>query len=237
MPEKFISIEDSLYIGDNKSTKRKLNEEKELLLFISKCILKRKAVRIKYRPHFLKNEASPDILIFHPEYLRRIGRKWMVYGMSYSNYFALKNQGEYKYVNLILSRIEGIEESSETYIYSGVDYSDDPFKDQMTFHSFVVKNTEKKTVILKVKKCKVPSNDGKVPTYPFERIKQEPLHYSQRVIGEDDCFGYVSLEITDAYFITPLLLMWGADIEVLKPLQLRKKIASEIERMYKNYKD
>ena len=236
MPERFISIEDSLYVGNNDDAKRMLNEEKELLLFLSRCILKRKAVQIRYRPHFLKDETEPDILTFHPEYLRRIGRKWMVYGMSYSQYFAQRGQREYIYVNLILSRIESIEESAETYIYSGVDYSDDPFKDQMTYHSLGARNMPKTKVVLKVKKYKAPLNESKVPIYPFERIKQEPLHHSQRVIDENENFGYISLEVTDAHLITPLLLMWGADIEVLQPSQLRQKMASEIERMYNNYK-
>lgn len=235
LPERFISIEDSLYVGNCEQEKRRLNEEKEKLLFLSKCILQRRAVNIKYRPHFLKDNSKPDTLIFHPEYLRRVGRKWMVYGMSFSFYFAQEKEGGYKYVNLILSRIESIEESSEPYKHSGVDYNDDPFKDQMTYHSFEPQNKVKEKVVLKVRKSKMPIEGSNISVYPFERIKQEPLHYSQKTIGEDADYGYISLQVTDAHFIAPLILTWGADIEVLEPLTLRQKVTIEVENMYKNY--
>lgn len=219
LPEYVISLDDSLY----ESGSRELISEQRILSRLAYCIIFRKAVTILYNPHFLNGKS--DTLIFSPEHLRRVGYKWMVYGISKSDYY-----GTSKYVNLIINRIVQIRESNETYIASGVDYSD--FKNQMTFHSFTVARQNLDTVRLKVVKQRIKSGVSEA-IYPFTRIQQEPLHASQQVIESEETedFGVVELQIKDADFIYPMLLSWGADIEVLAPESLRQKMQSEIIAM------
>lgn len=227
LPPKFISIEDSLYIGEDTTKKKVVLKEQRNLLFLAQCILNKKAVKIIYLPNSLGGKQE-DTLIFSPEYLRRIGRKWMSYGMCESKQFA-----QPAYVNLILSRIDKIEDSNAPYTPSGIDYSDDPFKDQMTYHSFVCSGNKEK-VELKVRKEK-PGYTSGTKIYPFVRIQQEPLHYSQTVIDEDSDYGYISIEVTDAQFIRPILLTWGSDLEIIAPQELREQMKSEVAAMQAMY--
>lgn len=232
IPYKFISIEDSLYIGEKDTDKRKeiLKKQRDLLL-LAKSILGKKALKITYLPNALGGQT--DELIFSPEYLRRVGRKWMVYGMSESKQFP-----QPAYVNLVLSRIKQITDSDIPYTPSGVDYTDDPFKDQMTYHGFPVcsRKKEKEEVVLKVRKEK-PGYTEDTKIYPFVRIKQEPLHYSQTVIkeDEDEDYGYIKIDVTDAKYIRPILLTYGADIEVVKPAALREIMRKEIADLQAMY--
>ena len=152
----------------------------------------------------------------------------MVYGMSESSHFQ-----ETKYVNLVLSRIKHITDSDTPYTPSGVDYTDDPFKEQMTYHGFPTCSGKKEKVVLKVRKEKPGYSGTKI--YPFVRIQQEPLHYSQAAIREDKDYGYISIDITDAMFIRPILLTWGADIEVIEPSALREQMKAEIATMQAMY--
>jgi len=227
IPYKFISIEDSLYIGEKDTDKRKeiLKKQRDLLL-LAKSVLGKKALKITYLPNALGGQT--DELIFSPEYLRRVGRKWMVYGMSKS-----KQYPQPAYVNLVLGRIKHITDSDTPYTPSGVDYTDDPFKEQMTYHGFPTCSRKKK-VVLKVRKEKPGYTPG-TKIYPFVRIQQEPLHYSQTVIKEDKDCGYISIEITDAMFIRPILLTWGADVEVIEPLALREQMRQEVATMQVMY--
>lgn len=229
LPEKFISIEDSLYIGKDEDKKKEMLREQRTLLLFAKSILGKKAVKITYLPNALGGQT--DELIFSPEYLRRVGRKWMVYGMSESKQFP-----QPAYVNLVLSRIKQITDSDIPYTPSGVDYTDDPFKDQMTYHGFPVcsRKKEKEEVVLKVRKEK-PGYTEDTKIYPFVRIKQEPLHYSQTVIKEDEDYGYIKIDVTDAKYIRPILLTYGADIEVVKPAALREIMRKEIADLQAMY--
>ncbi len=235
LPEYIISLDDSIY---RSGSKEQIAEHKHLSRLVY-CIINKIAVKITYRPHFL--EGASDTLIFHPEYLCRNGNKWMAYGLSCS-----EHMGTTQYVNIVVNRIDDIEECDAEFEPSGVDYSEDPFKDQMTYHSFVVdkqRNMKLQRVLLRVKKRRLqrryPSNTY---AYPFERIKQEPLHHSQRVVEPEDArdgnqYGYITLDVKDADFISPLLLPWGSDIEVLQPERLRNKIRREIAAMYEAYMD
>ncbi|MBQ2434899.1 MAG: WYL domain-containing protein [Bacteroidaceae bacterium] len=226
LPEKFISIEDSLYIGKDEDKKRELLREQRNILLLAKSILGKKALKITYLPNALGGQT--DELIFSPEYLRRVGRKWMVYGMSESKQFPPA------YVNLVLSRIKQITDSDIPYTPSGVDYTDDPFKEQMTYHGFRTCSRKKEKVVLKVRKEK-PGYTSGTKIYPFVRIQQEPLHYSQAVIREDKNYGYISIDITDAMFIRPILLTWGADVEVIEPSALREQMRQEVATMQVMY--
>ncbi len=247
----FISIEDSLYLDEN--NKEELIKEQKHLYFLTRWILNKTPIKITYEPLSCKEKEKKeeDTLTFSPEYLRRVGRKWMVYGMSKSELFR-----ESKFVNLVLNRIVKMEPAGEEFEASGIDYTIDPFKNQMTYHAL---NTElyKKTesndidedkitteVVLKIRKWKQRDGGG-MWISPFDRIKQEKLHYSQRDLTEaelelkglpqDDDYGYQLLKVTDADYIWPILLGWGADIEVVEPDSLREKMKKEVEELQKKY--
>lgn len=231
----FISIEDTVYEIGASNDDENLIKERSLLLELAKCILDRCPVEIDYNPAstFVEN----DTICFHPSYLRRYGKKWLVYGLSKSK--KLGDANGYTYVNLVLNRIQQIRVlSGKKYLDSGIDYSVNPFKDQLTYNSFNIgidklkEDKEPIEVKLKVRKRRI---FGETEVRPFDRIMCEPLHYTQYVYANDEEYGYICINVTDAEYIAPVLLPWGADVVVIQPESLREKMKKIIGEMYEAY--
>lgn len=247
LAEPFISIEESVY-EFTPEYEEKTERERKLLLQLSEAIIRRKVLKVTYQaPH----REEPDELEFHPQYIRRVGRKMMVYGESKS----IAHTTKYILVNLVFSRIKGDVEvmKDKEYRVPTVDYNGTFFADQMSFNApALMEGTEMETVVLRVRKERKMSGDKTV--YPFKRLLEEPLHHSQQQVYphttsqgttyydtaapqvEDKEYGYVSLRIKDYMYIAPMLLSWGENIEVMQPDKLRTRMAAEIANMATMYK-
>ena len=69
----------------------------------------------------------------------------------------------------------------------------------------------------------------------FNYIKTKPLHLSQRVLGEDNGYTRISINVKINRELIALLLSFGSDIEVLAPVSLRAEIAKIIRAMSDKY--
>ena len=231
----FICIEGSIYefTSDyNKKTER----ERQLLLKFADAIIYRKAVKVTYQAlHYDK----PDELEFHTHYIRKVGNKLMIYGQSRS--IAFHKPDEYTLVNLIVQRVQEVEDFEEKIPYHsakdlGLDYNNEVFFNRVTFDApgFLMGKETCTEVILKVRKTIETTGN---PKKPFQRILSEPLHHSQKRLTEreDDDYGYVSIFVKDYMRMKPILLKWGSDIMVESPEQLRQIMEDEVRRMAISY--
>ena len=73
---------------------------------------------------------------------------------------------------------------------------------------------------------------GKTPNY----LRTLPLHHSQREINTTPKYSDFSYDIRPTYDFQDALFSHVSGIEVLKPIELREKMKSEIEKMLENYK-
>ena len=227
----FICIEGSVY-EFTPDYEFRTEEEREKFLDFADAIIYQKAVKVSYQAFHYQ---EPDDLEFHPHYIRKVGNKLMVYG--YSRSIEHHAPGQYTLVNLIVQRVKDVMDFKEDiHYYSakelGLDYNRDLFYNRMTFNMPGFQGVDDACMEVLLKVRKVIETPGK-PKMPFERIKSEPLHHSQKERDEmeDDEFGYVSLFIKDYMYIKPILLKWGGDIQVLKPVELRAIMENEVRRM------
>ena len=75
----------------------------------------------------------------------------------------------------------------------------------------------------------------RVSTEIIPSISQQVWHPSQRIERQDDGFALVTLHLSDWRSMLPWIRSWGVQIEVLKPIALRKALAREalsIAEMY-----
>jgi len=232
----FLCFEESVYEFTPKY-KEKVAREQNLLLTFADAIIRRIPLKVFYKP-FHYREA--DELEFHPHYIRRVGKKLMVYGFSKNR----SKHSDYLLVNLIFQRIIEVKQLSKQVSYhsaeeAGIDYNGDFFANTATFNAVLLDADRKfpKEVVLKVRKKRIGKPSGRI-IRPFDRILAEPLHHSQelcREMPEDKNYGYVRLFVSDWLYLKPILLAWGSSIEVLRPEELRLKLAEETREMLELY--
>lgn len=68
-------------------------------------------------------------------------------------------------------------------------------------------------------------------------MRDLPLHQSQRETEQTDEYSIFELNIRPTFDFQQEILWNGEDVEVLKPLWLRKEIAGKIKRMWNKYKE
>ena len=232
----FISIEDSVYEFTPEYAERS-NGRTDILSALANAIITHRVLKISYQAHHYD---KPDDLEFHAHYIRKVGNKTLIYGISRSIRWHAPDH--YETVNLVLERVvnvttEGVEmiqyqSPSRNRLGYEIDY-DELFSSRIAFNAHNHRRDEEiQTILLKVvKEVKTRGN----ARMPFKRICQEPLHYTQKVVREDETHGYVTIDVKDFYFAKPLLLPWGGDVEVLEPEALRGIMTYEIRKMARAY--
>ena len=68
-------------------------------------------------------------------------------------------------------------------------------------------------------------------------MRDLPLHQSQRETEQTDEYSIFELDIRPTFDFQQEILWNGEDVEVLKPIWLRKEIAGKIKRMWNKYKE
>lgn len=228
----FISIEDSVYEFTPEYADRS-NKRTDILSAIANAIITHRVLKISYQAHHYD---LPDDLEFHAHYIRKVGNKTLIYGISRSIKWHAPDH--YETVNLVLERIvnvttEGVEmiqyqSPTNNRLGYEIDY-EELFSSRIAFNAHNYRTDEEtQTILLKVVKEVKTRNNARMP---FKRICQEPLHHTQKVVREDDTHGYVSIDVKDFYFAKPLLLPWGGDVEVVEPEALRGIMTYEIRKM------
>lgn len=232
----FLCFEESVY-EFTPEYKEKIAREQSLLFTFADAIIRRIPLKVFYKPFHYREE---DELEFHPHYIRRVGKKLMVYGFSKSR----SRHSGYQLVNLIFQRITEVKPLSEKVSYrsaeeAGIDYNGGFFANTATFNAVLLdaNREQPEEVVLKVRKKRIGKPSGRI-IRPFDRILAEPLHHSQEVcreMPEDKNYGYVRLFVSDWLYLKPILLAWGSSIEVLRPEELRLKLAEETREMLELY--
>lgn len=185
------------------------NEYLRGLEFISElynAILYKKVLIIAYKSF---NSEEAKSIIISPYYLKQYNMRWFLFGKSY---------GFETITNLALDRIEKINQSSEEYIETDIDFNE--YFEDIT--GVTIPNESIEDIILKVDKTLLPY------------ITTKPLHGSQKIKELENNFE-VHLKLIPNYELETLILSFGEKIQVLEPITLVKKVKERINKMKNNY--
>lgn len=83
--------------------------------------------------------------------------------------------------------------------------------------------------------CDIENIKIKVSANQANYLRDLPLHHSQQEIEQTDEYSIFELHVRPTYDFQQELLWNGEDLEVLKPLWLRKEITLMINRMCNKY--
>ena len=196
-PQKIVSFETNIdYAGYDK------------ILPIFNAIENKRVLEIKYRP-FNKNEYT---LQFHPYFLKQYNNRWFVFGLN-------KKLNISKW-NLALDRIENIEEISEIYINSNIDWEEH-------FYDIIGVTTP---------------NANKIETIELifskeqaDYINTKPLHPSQRAKFLETGELRVKLKLIPNYELEMTLLSFGEKVKIISPASLKSRIYERLLKAIKHY--
>lgn len=180
------------------------------LIPIINAIRNRQPVAITYRGYW---KPEPQTLTAEPYCLKLFRQRWYLLALK-------REKGELRIYPL--DRIEQLDTLNDSYTIP------DEFDAEAYFSNFmgVLTDHEEDVQTVQIRVYNEQSN----------YLKSLPLHHSQKIIKESD--RYVDFE----YYITPThdfwqaLLMYGHELEVLKPVWLRDEflyIAGEMTKLYK----
>lgn len=191
----------------------------DLLPVFNKAITDRQVLRFSYQP-FGQDEFE---LTFHPQFLKEYNGRWFVFGEA--------NREPYQAYNVPLDRIagevcpvEGIE-----YIPAAKGFYQQYFKDIIgVTHE---KDAKVEQVVIRTKS-----------EYQHGLLMTKPLHHSlveTLPFGEHDGqrYGEVRLTIEPNRELRGRILMYGENLEVMQPLQLREQIKEILTKQLENYND
>lgn len=126
----FICLENPYYeFCKNKDVEALLYKERDYILSFARAIVRRKIVSFKYQPINHENE---DTIILHPHYIRRVGRKYIIYGLGYKE----GQENKARILSIVLSRVENINEIKGDYksaAFCKIDYNYEFFKNVIVY--------------------------------------------------------------------------------------------------------
>lgn len=162
-------------------------------------------LRISYKSFKADKEEQ---YLFHPYLLKEYRNRWFVVG---------RKDNAQLITNLALDRIKGIKNSNEPFIENNLFNPDDFFNDLIGVslpHGELAQPIE----------LKVTSNQA-----PY--IKTKPIHHTQEIIKEyKNGDILIRLWLIINYEFRAVLLSYGSDIEVMKPLSLRE----DLKKIFQN---
>ena len=233
----FICFENPFYeFSKDDKVEKLLCKERDDILDFAKAIVRRKVVKFSYQP---VNHENEDVIILHPHYIRRVGRKYMIYGWGHKE----GQENKARILNIILSRVKDIIETEGDYKSAAackIDYNYDFFKNVIVYDASRddVDRENPTRVVLKVVRERKAAISGKI-LRPLARLMAEPLHHSMKPIVKNDTidekYGYVEMYVSDYMYLKRILLPWGGDITVESPAELRQLMQDEAKRMMEAY--
>ena len=195
--KKVMSFETNIdYSGDDK------------IMPIFNAIVNERVLEIDYEP-FDKDAYK---IKFHPYYLKQYNNRWFVFGLD--------QEKKFPKCNLALDRILSINECSEKYIITDIDW-DEHFYDIIGVST--LKNGEIEEVELIFSK--------KQANY----IKTKPLHSSQKAKIIETGELKVRLKLIPNYELEMKLLSFGEKVKVVRPISLKSKISNRLKIAAQQY--
>lgn len=171
------------------------------------AITQKQVLNITYK-NFVYDK--PFSWTFHPYILKEYNNRWFVFGLC---------KEENKIFNLAFDRIVKFENSQEKYIKTEINF-EEYFEDVIGVT--VKEDTDIETIELKFDKNR------------FNYIKTKPIHESQIVLNKRP--NTIQLELKPNNEFLSLILSFGNDVEVLKPLSLRNQVKGIALKMLESYK-
>lgn len=171
-----------------------------------KAIKEETALTLTYKA-FNKEESS---FVISPYLLKEYKNRWFLYAKNH-NKSALRTYG--------LERIRGLRPSLQKYEMQEAFNPEAYFKDIMG----VTLDPKKKAVqvVLEIK--------GNTVHY----FKTQKLHHSQTLLKEDKGSSVFAFTLIPNYELESIILSYGEDVSVLKPISLKNKIAKRVSAMQK----
>jgi len=174
------------------------------------AIKEKVALRISYQPF---NETEPIDNIFHPYLLKEFRNRWFVIGR--------KDKSDAITI-LALDRIKKIRNSSENYLPNNL------FEPETYFNNLIGVSIPEDAGIQTIE-IKVASKQA-----PY--VKTKPIHNTQTIIEEHKNGSLlIQLRLICNYELKSVLLGYGSDIEVIKPIKLRDSLKNEFLGIISNY--
>ncbi|MFN4915309.1 MAG: helix-turn-helix transcriptional regulator [Sphingomonadales bacterium] len=174
------------------------------------AIFNKQALRIQYQTF---DSPEPKTFIIHPYFLKSYNQRWFLFG-----YYP---EADYPAWNMAIDRIKGIEEAKDKYIENTEIDWNEYFEDMVGVTR--PENAQPEKIVLHFLGLR-----GKY-------VETKPLHGSQKARWLDDNTLEVQLDLIVNRELVSLLLSYGADLVVQKPLQLRKTIVESMEKAIHNY--
>lgn len=189
----------------------------DLLPLFNKAITDRKVLRFSYQRFGQK----PFELTFHPQFLKEYNGRWFVFGNA--------DREPYQAYNVPLDRIVGelIEVNDVEYIPALKGFYQD------FFNNIIGVTHEKDAKVEKVViRTKTEYQHGLLLTKPLHHSQKETLPFGEH---EDGCYGEVTLTIEPNRELRGKILLYGENLEVMKPLLLREQIKEIITKQMELY--
>jgi hypothetical protein len=191
----------------------------DLLPVFNKAITDRQVLRFSYQP-FGQDEFE---LTFHPQFLKEYNGRWFVFGEA--------NREPYQAYNVPLDRIVG-----EVCPVEGIEYIPAVKGFYQQYFKDIIGVTHEKDA--KVEQVVIRTKSE----YQHGLLMTKPLHHSlveTLPFGEHDGqrYGEVRLTIEPNRELRGRILMYGENLEVMQPLQLREQIKEILTKQLENYND
>ena len=189
----------------------------DLLPVFNKAIADKKVLRFSYQ----RFGQDPFVLTFHPQFLKEYNGRWFVFGDA--------DREPYQAYNVPLDRIVGelIEVNDVEYIPALKGFYQD------FFNNIIGVTHEKDAKVEKVViRTKTEYQHGLLLTKPLHHSQKETLPFGEH---EDGCYGEVTLTIEPNRELRGKILLYGENLEVMKPLLLREQIKEIITKQMELY--
>lgn len=155
---------------------------------------------------------EPSTMEIHPYYLKQHNNRWFILGY---------NPAVGKVWTLALDRITSIAETKIPLIENNnIDFTE-YFEDIIG----VTRPDDGETVTIKLRFSPTQA--------PY--ILTKPIHGSQKKVSKDESGLVVSITVIPNHELEQLLLSFGEHVEVLGPIELRKKMGSRVNSMFNKY--
>lgn len=190
-----------------------------LLPVFYKAITEHHVLRFSYQRF---GQESFD-LTFHPQFLKEYNGRWFAFGEA--------DREPFKAYNVPLDRIVG-----DIAVVEDMSYISAPKGFYQQFFKNIIGVTHEKDAKVEAVVIRTKSE------YHHGLLLTKPLHHSQEEslpFGEHDgrWYGEVSLTIEPNRELRGRIMMYGENLEVVRPLSLRAQIRDTIEKQLNQYDD